>query len=268
LPPPKPVSQAPQPGQRALPASVPPPPKVSPSMSAPARVGPSSIPASGPFAGRTPDTTVSPSSIPAPIVPVPVPLVDSVAGASSEEFYVKTGEDVRTLSLAEVKREVESGKLGPAALVCRVGDTEWRTVFDAAEFGLKVPRDEPSVTSVADSELLFEQPAKTAPRKRSGLASRAWQSLVRRNGKVTLVAWFVTGAVGLFVVLHQHGVLHRAASLVGMASAYETLEKDLLGGPGVGTVRGAKQSFKQSPAHDLVPFSKVEERVRGEKAKD
>lgn len=279
LPPPKPISQAAsEPGQRPLPASVPPPPKAPKPATFPARANPATAPAfsapgsvppggSYPSVGNcAPVANVSPSSIPAPIVPVPIPLVGtpssrSPASPSAEEFYVKAGDDVRTLKRQEVKEEIESGRLGPAALVCRVGDTEWRTVFDAAEFGLKPLRDEPSVTSVADTELVFEEPRRPAKRKRVGFVGRAWQSIVKRNGRLTLAAWFVTGVLGLVAVLHQNGALHRAAGFIGMSSTYENLEKDLLGGPGVGTVRGAERAFQQSVGDGKIPFSNVQARV-------
>jgi hypothetical protein len=126
-----------------------------------------------------------------------------------------------------------------------------------------------SVTNVDDSDLLLEDErpgappfvAPTFPKAPAGPS--VWQRIAKIKNKGTLVAWAVTGLLGLLVVLQRSGGFHSMAAAVGQAHEYEALEKVLIGGPGSGTVRSAKQRFEELVPQDSVPFAMVHERVSG-----
>lgn len=147
---------------------------------------------------------------------------------------------------------------------------------DTAEFIQPIELESPppeasSVTSVDESELFIEEdrapvPLAVAPTLPTASARpTVWQRLAKVKNKATLVAWAVTGFLGLLVVLQRNGALHSAAEMVGQVERYEALERDLVGGPGEGTVRGAKQRWTELVPEDSVPFSKVEERLTAER---
>lgn len=214
---------------------------------------------------------------PLPTNPLPL-FVDHAASVSASaakpgsaasydyQFYVKQGESVRTLGADQIRLEVASGSVRPDALICKVGDTGWRPLSDAAAIGLELPSLPPlpkvPVPSVAPAKApspAFDEPNPFARRGVGGLGAKLSQA--KKNG--TLIVWGVSLTVATVVVLGRNGTLYSAASGVGLADTYESLEKSLFGGPGEGTARSAERLLGEVVPAESMPFANVEARVTG-----
>jgi len=112
--------------------------------------------------------------------------------------------------------------------------------------GLRLP-ELSSVANVSDDDLFEEEsvqqvaaapapaqvsPAPSMPAKKSRLSVRT---------KMTLGVWALSAAVSTVVILQRNGAFYAVADWMGQADGYDALEKDLIGGPGSGTVRSVEQ---------------------------
>lgn len=180
---------------------------------------------------------------------------------------MKVGDDVRTLSFDELKRELTSGELGPSTLLCRVGDSEWRTLASAHAAGVISVPELDSITLVQDSELVMEVEPRAFD-QRLPLFKRWMARAPRVKNKGRLAAWAIAGLIGLAVILQRNGALHATASFAGQGERYEALERDLIGGPASGTVRSVQDLWRAKVPEGTVPFSEVVSREKAKGARD
>lgn len=190
----------------------------------------------------------------------PTAQAQAAAAHFEHQFYVKQNESVRTLGADQIRLEVASGGVRPDALICKVGDTQWRALRDAGTIGLELPSLQHSrVPDLAAGKVSVPDEPNPFARRRSG---GALGRLAQVKNKGTIVAWALSLLVGLTIVLQRNGTLHSLAAGWGVADGYEALEKSVFGGPGEGTARSAKRLLGDVVPPGLTPFSEVEARVK------
>lgn len=232
-----------------------------------AGAGPTSVPP----APRLPNLDSGPSST-APTNPLPtnpIPLIAETVVATSSatapaqpQFYIKNGDEVRTLGAEQIRLEVATKVIHPESLICKVGDTQWRTLADAGALGLELPPFEsPASGIVSKPETLRPVAAKFAsdPFARPSLKDR----LARTKNKGTIAVWLISLGISSTIVLQRNGTFRSMAESWGVKDAYVSFEKDVFGGPGVGTPVQAEERFQGLFERAPMPFSEVEARVSG-----
>lgn len=186
--------------------------------------------------------------------------VANPAASYDQQFYIKQGESVRTLSADQIRLEVASKVIRPDALICKVGDTGWRPLSDASAIGLELPSLKaarpPTVAPTSVAQL--EEPNPFARGRSGGLFSRLSQ--VKNKG--TFIAWGLSFSLGLTIVLQRNGTFHSMAEGLGLSETYESFEKSVFGGPGEGTARSAKRLWGEVVPPELTKFVEVEARVK------
>lgn len=186
----------------------------------------------------------------------------SGAPAYEHQFYVKQGESVRTLGADQIRLEVASGLVPPGALICKVGDTVWRSLGDAAAIGLDLPTPQappvPNLAPVRPSPAALDEPNPFARPGAGALFARFGSS----KSKATLIVWGVSLSVACTVIFWRNGTFYSVAASMGFAETYASLEKSVFGGPGEGTARSAERLFGEIVPADSVPFADVEARVK------
>lgn len=192
----------------------------------------------------------------------PAPQAQAAAAAAhfEHQFYVKQNESVRTLGADQIRLEVASGGVRPDALICKVGDSQWRPIRDAGAIGLELPSLRPSQaasSAVATPATTMDEPNPFARRRSSGRLGQV-------KNKGTLIVWVLSLAVGLTIILQRNGALYSMAQEWGLLKDYEDFEKSVFGGPGEGTARSAGRLFDEVVPSGLVPFSEIEARVKGQ----
>lgn len=168
---------------------------------------------------------------------------------------MRFGNEVRTLSLDEMRRSFQAGEITAETWICKVGDSEWRKIA-ATSLDLGPPPELQSVTSV------YERPAPTPlaqPSEARGhsFPKRVWNRAVLQENPLLLAVWVLLGTMALALILQRSGALHSAFSWIGQQKQYEAWELDVLGGPGKGTLRSAEQLWLESIPDEKFPFSRV-----------
>ncbi len=271
--PPKPPKQLKRasPPRAQLPQSLPPPKPFVVAHTPPTRL-PSVPPPSMPPPSALPLSAPPQAVAPKPAYPVAAP-VSKVAKEEPAEFYVSVDEEILTLDRTKIQQQLDDGKLTGDTLVCEVGASQWVAISAAPELKLRLP--EPSSSAhVLETELLEEheaaadqfsvreepvaqaEPVIMADSLRSPATKPSKNPLPFRT-KATRVAWVLLGVACLLIVAQRNGGLYVAASSMGQAQSYEAFEKELSGGPGSATVRGAELLWRSKVAEGTLPFSAV-----------
>lgn len=171
---------------------------------------------------------------------------------------------MRTLGADQIRLEVASGLVRREALVCKVGDTVWRTLADAAAIGLELPTPQappsPNPAPVKAPPSALDEPNPFARPRPGAFFSRLGAS----KNKPTVMVWGLSLAVSATIVLWRSGTFYSVASKVGLSEAYESLEKSAFGGPGEGTARSAERLLREIVPGESLPFADVEARVKGQ----
>lgn len=186
----------------------------------------------------------------------------SVPAQAEPQYYLKYGAEVRTLGADQIRLEVATKVVHPDSLICKVGDTQWRSLSDAGALGLDLPSlHSPASGIVSKPEGAQQVGAQFSrdPFARPSLGQR----LAALKNKGTIAVWVISLGVSTTIVLQRNGTLRSVAEGWGMKDGYVSFERDVFGGPGEGTVPAAESRWNELVPEGSTPFSEIDARLSG-----